>query len=374
VYALIGAQLMIPLVDLKSEYIEISNDVNEAIRKTLEDSCFILGEENKRFEEEFASFVGSKFGVGVNSGTDALYLSIKALNIGPGDEVLVPSHTFISTVDAIVRNGAKPVFTDINAETFCIDIDCLPKKPSKKTKAIIPVHLYGNCVDMQPILEYAEKNNLRIIEDACQAHGTTYMSKKAGSMGHIGCFSFYPTKNLGAYGDGGIAVTNDAKLAENLKRLREYGQSQKYHYEMLGVNSRLDTIQSAVLRVKLKHLMDFNKKRQDNAKLYNENLKSVKSITIPTVKPFVGHVYHLYVVRCTEREKLQGYLLGKGIQTLIHYPIPTHKQKYYKDNYPNITLPVTEETCNSILSLPMHPWLLQNEIDAICNTIKQFYK
>ncbi|AIJ04928.1 DegT/DnrJ/EryC1/StrS aminotransferase [Methanocaldococcus bathoardescens] len=359
---------MIPFIDLKREYSEIKDEINSAIQKVLERGWFILGKELEKLEHEFSKYVGTKFGIGVNSGSDALYLAVKALGIGRGDEVITVSHTFISTADAIVRNGAKPVFVDIDPETYTIDTTLIEKKITERTKAIIPVHLYGHPADMDPIMEIAEKYGLFVIEDASQAHGAKYKGKKVGSIGHIACFSFYPTKNLGAYGDAGMIVTDDEDIANKLKMLRNYGSYKKYHHDVIGINSRLDEIQASILRVKLKYLDKWNERRRKIAKLYNELLEG-SEIIIPIEKEWAKHVYHLYVIRCKERDKLQQYLFKNGIQTQIHYPIPIHKQGTYL-NIVNEYLPATEKICNEILSLPIHPWLNEDEIEKICSLIK----
>jgi len=361
---------MIPFVDLKKEYASIKNEIKISIERVFEKQCFLLGEELKEFENDFTKYIGIKFGVGVNSGSDALYLALKCLNIGKGNEVITISHTFISTVDAIVRNGAKPVFIDIESDTFNMDVSKIEKNITEKTKAIIPVHLYGNPVDLDPIMELAEKYNLNVIEDACQAHGAEYKGKKVGGIGDIGCFSFYPAKNLGAYGDGGMIVTNDEELSTNLKMYRNYGQKKKYYHDFIAVNSRLDELQAAVLRVKLKHLNEWNDRRRKNAKLYNELLQDSDIIT-PIEKECAKHVYHLYVIKNKNRDKLKKYLEKNNIQTLIHYPIPVHLQKAYSQ-YRNVSsLPATEKICNEILSLPMHPWLTEEEIYSISLKIKK---
>ena len=359
---------MIPFIDLKSEYAEINEELTNAIQRVLKSGWFILGEELKKFEEEFSKYIGTKYGAGVNSGSDALFLALKALEIGKGDEVITVSHTFISTVDAIVRNGAKPVFVDIDPDTFCIDVTKIEEKITEKTRVILPVHLYGHPADMGPIMEIAEKYNLFVAEDACQAHGAEYKGKKVGCIGDVGCFSFYPVKNLGAYGDGGMVVTNDKELAEKLGLLRNYGQSKKYYHDFVGVNSRLDEIQAAILRVKLKQLDEWNEKRRLVAKRYNELLGDSEIVT-PIGKEYAKHVYHLYVIRHKDRNKLQQYLSKKGIETMIHYPIPVHKQKAYLDLGYTASLPVTEKTCNDILSLPVFPELKNEEIEQVVNHI-----
>ncbi|MEM2995378.1 MAG: DegT/DnrJ/EryC1/StrS family aminotransferase [Candidatus Bathyarchaeia archaeon] len=361
---------MIPFVDLKREYLEIKGEINEAIQRVIEKGTFILGEEVEKFEEEFSSYIGVKYGVSVNSGSDALFLTLKALGISKGDEVITVSHTFIATADAITRNEAIPVFVDINPETYCIDAEKIEEKITKNTKAILPVHIYGHPADMDPILEVAQAHDLYVIEDACQAHGAEYKGRKAGSIGDAGCFSFYPIKNLGAYGDGGIIVTNNEELATKLRVLRNHGQQQKYHHNLVGVNSRLDEIQAAILRVKLKHLDEWNSRRRENAKLYNELLVDTE-ITTPAEKN-AKHAYHLYVIRCKERDKLQQHLLKNEVQTLMHYPIPVHKQRAYSNFSLSYNLPVTEKICKEILSLPMFPQLTKREVEHVATAIIKF--
>ena len=360
---------MIPFNDFKKEYEVTGKRTIQAIQRVLESGWFVLGKENENFEEEFSKYVGARFGIGVNSGSDALYLAVKALGISEGDEVITVSHTMVSTVDSIVRNRAKPVFVDIEADTYLMDASKIEDKISDKTRAILPVHLYGHPADMELIMKIANKYNLYVIEDACQAHGSQYQNKKVGSIGTLGCFSFYPTKNLGACGDGGMIVTNDEGLAKKLRKMRNYGQSKKYYYDFVGVNSRLDEIQAAILRMKLPHLDEWNEKRMKNADLYYELLKDTELVT-PLEKENSKHVYHLYVVRHKERDNLQRYLLDHGIQTLIHYPVPVHLQKAYMTND---TLPVTEEICNSILSLPLNPWLEEKDINLVSKNIINFF-
>ena len=359
---------MIPFIDLRAEYAEISEEIAQAIQRVLKSGWFILGEEVKKFEEEFSKYIGTKYGVGVNSGSDALFLALKARGIGKGDEVITVSHTFISTVDAIVRNGAKPVFVDIDPDTYCMAATKIEKKITTRTRAILPVHLYGHPADMAPIMEIAEKYNLFVIEDACQAHGAEYKGRKVGGLGDMGCFSFYPVKNLGAYGDGGIVVTNSEDLAEKLGLLRNYGQSQKYYHDFVGVNSRLDEIQAAVLRVKLKHLDEWTEKRRCVAKLYSVLLED-SAVVASIEKEYAKHVYHLYVVRSKNRNRLQQYLSNNGIDTMIHYPIPVHKQKAYLNLGYTANLPIAERMCDEILSLPVHPWLNDDEISSIAEVI-----
>jgi dTDP-4-amino-4,6-dideoxygalactose transaminase len=359
---------MISMNDFKREYAAINTEIMPAIRRVLKSGWYILGEEDAKFEQEFSKYVGGRFGVGVNSGSDALYLAVKALGVSRGNEVITVAHTMISSVDAITRNGAKPVFVDVDPSTYVMDVSKIEAKISKRTKAIIPVHLYGHPVDMDPLTEIAEKYGLYVIEDACQAHGAEYKQTKVGGISHAGCFSFYPTKNLGAYGDAGIVVTNDEKLANKLRKIRNYGQSKKYYHDFVGVNSRLDEIQAALLRAKLHHLDEWNEKRRLLAKLYSEFLSNSDVIT-PIEKEYAKHVYHLYVIRHKQRDKLQSYLLKRGIQTLIHYPIPVHAQKAYMSH---VKLSITEKICKEILSLPINPWLKEDEVRMISENIMKY--
>jgi dTDP-4-amino-4,6-dideoxygalactose transaminase len=364
---------MIHFANLKSEYAEIGAEINQAIDRVLKSGWLILGEEVRNFEEEFSRYVGADFGIGVNSGTDALFLAVQALGIGNGDEVITVSHTFISTVDAITRNGAVPVLVDVDPETYCIDTAKIEERITDRTKAILPVHLYGHPADMNHIMALARKYELYVIEDACQAHGAEYNGKKVGSLGDIGCFSFYPTKNLGAYGDGGMIVTNDVNIAERLRLLRNYGQTTKYHHDHPGINSRLDEIQAAVLRVKLKYLDDWNERRRYIAALYNERLANI-DIDLPIEKDYAKHIYHVYVIGSDIRDKLNEELAKKKIQTLVHYPIPVHKQKAYDYMFINTNLIETEKAASRILSLPISPWLSESEISYVAEAVINIFR
>ncbi len=360
---------MILFVDFKKAYEKIKEEILQTIEKVLERQWFIFGEELYQFEEEFSGYIGNKFGIGVNSGSDALLLAIMANNIGKNDEVITVSHTMTSTVDAIARCRAKPIFVDIKEDTYNIDPNQIEKKITKKTRAILLVHLYGNSVDMAPILEIANKYDLLIIEDACQAHGTEYKSTKVGSLGDIGCFSFYPSKNLGAYGDAGMLVTDNEDLAVKLRQFRNYGQNKKNYHDFIGINSRLDEIQAAILRIKLKYLDQWNDRRRRSAKLYNKFLENVDIIT-PVEEKFSKHTYHLYVIRSKKRGELMDILNRNGIQTHIHFPIPVHLSKAYSDYKYTYRLPITKKICDEILSLPMHPWITEEEILKITDIIK----
>lgn len=361
--------MKIEFVDLKSQYQTIADEIDQAINKVVKNGDFILGEAVAIFEKEFAEYCQCKCGIGVGSGTEALHLALKACDIGPDDEVITAANTYIATVLAITYSGARPVLIDINPETYNMDVKKLEAVINNKTKAIIPVHLYGQPADMDPILGIAKRHNLKVIEDACQAHGAEYKGKRLGSLGDIGCFSFYPGKNLGAYGDGGMVVTNNESLAEKVKMLRNYGQKVKYYHLMKGFNSRLDTIQAAILMVKLKKLDKWNKMRRENAKKYSYFLKN-SNIVIPLEMSYVKHVYHLYVIRVNNREKLQKRLAERGISTGVHYPIPVHLQEAYKDlGYTLGDFPVAEGYSDNILSLPMYPELTNAQIEIVSEEI-----
>ena len=360
---------MIPFVNFKKGYFDLKQEIDEAVKMVLESGWYILGKGVKAFEKEFAEYNKVKYCVGVANGMEALQLSLMALGIKPGDEVITVANTAAATILSITSVGAKPIFVDINPVSYNIDPEQIKNSITPKTKAIIPVHLFGQTADMDHLLEIADKHNLRVVEDACQAHGAEYKGKKAGTMGDAGCFSFYPTKNLGAYGDGGAILVNDDKLNKKLRVLRNYGQETRYVHKYKGLNSRLDELQAAILRVKLKYLDENIKKRRKNAKLYNELLKNMDLI-LPIEMPTNKHTYHLYVVRSKKRDDLSKKLKSKGIQTLIHYPIPLHLQNAFIDlGYKKGFLPVTEQYADEILSLPMYPQLEEEEIKIISNSL-----
>ena len=365
----------VPLVDLRRQYHHIKQDVSQAIGSVLESGIFILGENVTLFEEEFARYCGTKHCIGVSSGTDALRLTLEAMEIGEGDAVITAANTFIATIDAISRNRARPILVDVDAQSYNIDPTKIPEKITNSTKAILPVHLYGQPAKMDAISELARAHGLKLIADASQAHGALHKKQNVGSLGDAVCFSFYPSKNLGAYGDAGAVTTNDDEFAEKLRMLRNYGQEKKYYYLYAGHNSRLDEIQAAVLRVKLRYLDNWNELRRRVAAAYNELLANIDEVAPPVESGFVKHVYHLYVIRCKNRDDLQRWLGSKGISTGIHYPIPAHLQKAYE--YLKIgkgTFPITEGYANQILSLPMFPELSRDEIAYICEEIEQFYR
>ncbi|MDD5669898.1 MAG: DegT/DnrJ/EryC1/StrS family aminotransferase [Candidatus Omnitrophica bacterium] len=375
----------VPFLDLTTQHKEISIDAHAAFERVFGKSNFILGEDEVRFEEEFAAYCGTKFAVGVNSGTDALVLGLLSSGIGPGDEVIVPAFTFIASASAVSMTGAKPVFVDSDEKTFTLDVDKIESLINKKTKAIMPVHLFGQTADMGRIMKIARKHNLKIIEDAAQAHGALYyqgavktasQGKKAGSIGDVGCFSFYPTKNLGAFGDAGIAVTNDKNIYRKLLLYRDNGRKSKYEHILLGYNSRLDTLQAAFLRAKLPHLDRWNDARRKIAKTYNTLLKDIVEIMTPMEADFSHHVYHVYSILVKNRDKVVGCLKSKGVGVMVHYPLPLHLQKAYKFlKYSKGDFPVAEKVSKQIISLPMHPVLTVEQVlyvtECVKNAVKQ---
>ena len=373
----------IPFVDLTKQYHSIKEEIDRAVSDVLTRGRYILGTELAAFEDRYAGYCGVDFATGVGSGTEALHLALLACGIRPGDEVITVPNTAVPTVSAIRFANARPVLVDIDPDTYTMDPnkleDYLKKRCKKndfpstgKPGAVIPVHLYGHPADMDPILEIARKFDLKVIEDACQAHGAEYKNRKAGSMGDAGCFSFYPTKNLGACGDGGIVVTNNRDIAKKLRMLRNYGEEKKNYNVIEGFNSRLDEIQAAILSVKLHHLDKWNRIRRNYAGLYNSLLEDTATIH-PIEKDHARHVFHLYVIRTDERHMLQQWLKNKGIPTSIHYPLPIHFQPAFRElGYQRGDLPIAEKYSEEILSLPMCPELKQDQIEFIGRTIKEF--
>ena len=363
-------QLQVPFVDLSAQYPTIALEINEAIAKVIRDTDFILGREVGLFEEEFAAYCEAKYAVGVDSGTSALELALRAYEIGPGDEVITAANTFIASALAISHTGAKPVLVDVDPFTYTIDVVGIAKAITPRTKAILPVHLYGHPAHMDPIRELAQKHGLVVIEDACQAHGARYKGKRAGSLGHAAAFSFYPGKNLGAFGDGGMVVTNDREIAKRLTMLRNYGQKEKYHHQFRGYNRRLDTLQAAILRVKLKYLEKWNAARRWNAKLYHESLEGT-GVVVPTEAAGAESVCHLYVIRTENRDILRENLVSRGISPGIHYPIPIHLQPAYEDlGHKRGDFPITEAHAQRILSLPMYAELTPESIQHVTRSIR----
>jgi dTDP-4-amino-4,6-dideoxygalactose transaminase len=332
-----------------------------------------LGENVQALEKDFAMFCGVDYGVGVSDGTAALHVILRAMDIGPGDEVITVSHTFIATAEAILLAGAKPVFVDIDPVTYLMDINKVESKITPHTKAIVPVHLYGQIVDMDPLVELASKYHLRIIEDACQAHGAEYKGRKAGSLGDAAAFSFYYSKNLGAYGEGGFITTSNPELYRRIRMIRDHGSERRYYHDLVGMNARLDEIQAVVLRAKLPHLSEWNEQRRVHASLYNHLLSDSLAVT-PVEHAGNTHIYHLYVVRVPRRDELQVWLKERGIFTGIHYPVPNHLQPAMKSlGYKQGDFPVTEKVVQEILSLPMFAELTDDEIRIVVDTIKEFY-
>jgi dTDP-4-amino-4,6-dideoxygalactose transaminase len=364
--------MKVPFVDLKTQHLPIQKEIEDAIHQVMDRGDFALGKDVHQLEEEFAEYCGARFAIGVDSGLSALELSLRAYEIGEGDEVIVPTHTFIATAAAVTFAGAKPVLVDVDPTTYCIDPLKIKEAITPRTQAIIPVHLYGSPADMEAILEIARESNLVVIEDACQAHGAYYNEKRTGSLGHAAAFSFYPTKNLGGLGDGGMVTTNDNQIAEKIRALRNCGQRVKNIHELSPFNHRLDTIQAAALRVKLRHLDRWNEARRNKAALYNQ-LLSNNGINIPVENGNSTHVYHLYVIRTTYRDSLQTYLQDRGIGTGIHYPTPIHLQPYYKNShFYSGQFPVAEKLCGEILSLPMFPTISNEQVQYVAKCVIEF--
>lgn len=358
----------------RSQYLAHKDEIDQAIRAVLDKGWYILGEQVRAFEAEFAAYIGVGHGIGVGSGTEALHLALRACGIGPGDEVITVSHTAVATVAAIELTGATPVLVDIDPVYYTMATDRLASLITPRTKAIIPVHLYGQPVELEPVLALARQHGLRIIEDCAQAHGALYQGRRVGSFGDLSCFSFYPTKNLGALGDGGIIVTDQPDLAQQVRLLREYGWAERYVSHKTGMNSRLDELQAAVLRVKLRSLDEDNMARARIAAVYEANLQNTE-LTLPAVRQNVNHVYHLYVVRCSRRDELLQCLREQGIAPLIHYPVPVHLQPAYQGRLPGCDdLLETERAAKEVLSLPMYPELSESEIQTVAEVIQVFFK
>ena len=362
----------IPLVDLNAQYGPLESQILGRIQKVLRKMHLFLGENVREFEESFSSFCGTSHGIGVGSGTDALVLSLRALGVAPGDEVITVSHTFVATAEAIVLVGARPVFVDIDAVTMTMDASLIERAITTRTKAIIPVHLYGHPANMDPIMDIARRHDLRVIEDACQSHGATYRDQPAGSIGDAACFSFYYSKNLGAYGEAGIIVTNNDEMAEAVKVLRDHGSSKKYVHESVGYNSRLDEIQAAILCAKLPGLRTWNNRRRELAEMYTDRLRSLPLAT-PSEEEWAKSVYHLYVIRTQQRDSLLEWLHDRGIMAGIHYPIPVHLQEAYAEYAPIGGLPVTEKLASEILSLPIYPELSDEQLEEVVTGVQSYF-
>ncbi len=362
--------MKVPFLDLKAQYESIRDEVAVAIQQVLDKTAFAGGPFVAQFEKEFAAFCGTRSAIGVGSGTDALWVALKGLGIGPGDEVITVPNTFIATAEAISFCGATPVLVDVDEKTYTLNPALFEAAITPKTKAIIPVHLFGQTADMDPIMKIAKAHELFVIEDACQAHGAEYKGRKAGSIGDAGCFSFYPGKNLGAYGEAGAVVTNNEELDKTIRMLRDHGQAKKYYHSLVGWNMRMDGLQGAILSVKLKHLPDWNEGRRRNAKIYGELLRGVKGVVAPTEAGYAKHVYHIYAVRVTERDRLIAALAEKEIFCGIHYPIPIHLLDAYKSlKRERGSYPVAEKCAAEYVSLPMFAELTEDQIHFVATSI-----
>jgi len=365
--------MKVAFVNLKSQYASIKEEIDKAILNVIQDSAFIGGKYLKSFEKNFANYIGVKYCIGVGNGTDALFIALKTLGIGKNDEVITAANTFIATAEAITLTGAKVVFVDCTENTYNIDTQKIEKAITDKTKAIIPVHLYGQPADMDTILEIAKKHNLFVIEDAAQAHGAKYKGRNVGTFGDCACFSFYPGKNLGAYGDAGAVVTNNDLLASKVRMFANHGRKEKYNHEFEGINSRLDGLQAAILNVKLKYLDLWNNRRRVIAKIYDEELKDI--VIIPSVLPDVIHVYHLYVIRVKNRNKVRELLAEKGISTGIHYPTPLPFLKAYSYlGYKPIDFPIAHSIKDEILSLPIHADMTDEQVEYVIQHLRNAVK
>ena len=357
--------MKIPFNNFAREYASLKSEIEGALQRVMEPGPFILGPEVQQFEKDFAAYNGVRYGVAVNSGTDALYLSLLAAGIGPGDEVIVPVNTALPTAMAVAMSGARPIFVDCN-ESFLIDIRAAAAAITERTKAIIPVHLYGQACDLDRLRELADSHGFILIEDCAQAAGAHWRGKKVGSVGDLSAYSFYPTKTLGAYGDGGMILTNSEEHSKKLQALRFYGEADRVHSKMFGVNSRLDEMQAAILNVKLKHLDRMNERRREIAKRYGELLAGA-ACTLPFISDTSEHVYHLFVIRSEDRDGLRARLLERGIETLIHYPVLLHRQPFFRTD---ATFPNAETYATQILSLPLHPYLTDTEVGYVAEAVR----
>ncbi|MGZ4162923.1 MAG: DegT/DnrJ/EryC1/StrS family aminotransferase [Tumebacillaceae bacterium] len=363
----------VPLLDLKAQYQTIREEIRQAIDDVLESGNYIMGPAVKSFEEAVATYCGVKHAIGVANGTDALLLTLDALGVGAGDEVITTPFTFFASAEVVSQLGATPVFVDIEPDTYNFDIAKLEAAITDKTKAIIPVHIFGQPVDMDELMAIANKHGIYVIEDACQAIGSTYKGQTIGSLGVAGCFSFFPTKNLGGYGDGGIIVTNDDELARKLRILRVHGSSPKYYHSMIGYNSRLDALQAATLQVKLKYIDEWNQKRREKASYYNEVLKELP-IQLPFVKADREAVYHLYIIQTEYRDELMAYLGDNGISSGVYYPVPLHLQSVYAElPYGEGSMPISEKTALGTMALPLYPELTQDDQDYVISVVREFF-
>ncbi|MCS6860888.1 MAG: DegT/DnrJ/EryC1/StrS family aminotransferase [Abditibacteriales bacterium] len=366
--------MKVPFLDLTRQYQQIKAELDAAVLKVLASGQFILGETVKQFEEAAAHYCGAQHAVGVASGTDALVLALRALGIGVGDEVITSPFTFFATAECVSQVGATPVFVDIEPDTFNLDPAAIESALTSRTKAVIPVHLFGHCADMERIHAIAEKHGLFVIEDAAQAWGATCNGKRAGGLGYAGCFSFFPTKNLACCGDGGLLTTNDDEIAQQVRLLRTHGQAQRYEHVMLGYNSRLDALQAAVLAVKLKYVDRWNERRRQHAQRYNE-LFAGTPVVPPAEKPYAKHVYHQYTIRVPHRDAVERSLKEAGIGCMVYYRVPLHLQPVYAHlGYPAGSLPVAEQACREVISLPIFPELTEEEVEYVAETVRTAVK
>lgn len=362
----------VPFLDLKIQYQSIKEEIDAAIEQVISECSFAGGPFVKDFENHFSEFCETKHTVGVGSGTEAIWMALLSLDIGPGDEIITVPNTFIATAEAISFCGATPVFVDVDEKTYNMNVFQVEQAITEKTKGIIPVHLFGQMVDMEPLMAIAKKYNLFVIEDACQAHGAEYHGKKAGSIGDIGCFSFYPGKNLGAYGDAGALVTRNDEIAERVRILRDHGQTKKYTHKIIGWNGRMDGIQGAILNVKLRYINRWNEARRHIAKLYDTQLKNTEALVLPKENEYNRHVYHIYAIRVRYRDEMIKTLKDSGIQTGIHYPLPIHLQPAYKNMAKmNLSFPIAEKCANEFISLPMFPEMSQEQVEYVVSQINR---
>ena len=366
--------MIVPFLDLKTQYQSIKDEINPAIQKVLESASFVLGNAVSDFENGFKREHNVRHCFGVSSGTDGNHMALWGLGVGPGDEVIIPANTFIATAWGATLCGAIPVFVDCDSESYNIDPNRVEEKITSRTKAVVAVHLYGQPADLDPLMAITRRHNLFLVEDCAQSHIAEYKRKRVGGLSHASSFSFYPGKNLGAYGEGGAVVTNDDALSRTFRMMRDHGAERKYDHEIHGHNYRMEGIQGAVLGVKLKHLASWTEARRQHAKRYNELLKGIHLLVTPLEMTYARHVYHLYVIRTPQRDRLQKYLESKGIGSGLHYPVPLHLQKVFKDlGYKKGDFPATEQLANECLSLPMYPELTDDQIDFVCDTIRAFY-
>jgi dTDP-4-amino-4,6-dideoxygalactose transaminase len=365
-------QIKVPFLDLKSHHRPMMNEINLAIQEVIESSAFAGGQFVTNFEQDFAAYCDAPYAIGVGSGTDALWLSLLACGIGSGDEVITVPSTFMATAEAITHCGARPVFVDVDERTYTMNPEALNDVLTAETKAIIPVHLFGQPADMDPILEFGRKHRLYVIEDACQAHGATYKGKRVGTFGDTACFSFYPGKNLGAFGEAGAIVTGNAELSERIKILRDHGQVRKYFHSLVGWNCRMDGIQAAVLQIKLRQLEEANQRRRDRAAQYDAGLREFGEIIAPTQASYARHVYHIYAIRVGNRDETIKCLADQGIATGIHYPVPVHLQEaYHPLGYTPGAFPIAERCAAEFVSLPMYPELTHSQVEQVVEGVKE---